>query len=169
MKRFFLCIIAFAMIAFSSAEASAQSRVDQLYANFSSCRNVESFELKGILMRFAAGFMDHSDPDEEIAAQFLKSVDKIQVLDLSCCTESDRERFLSTVDQLQLDGYELLMEASDSEENVKIFIKHKKDTIVDFLLLASGDEATMVRINGKVPVSLLQYMTSEAQSKVAQN
>ncbi len=147
MKRIVLALI-FVAATLTGAQAQNSGRsAKSIFREFASEKGSERVAISGLICKLAA--LGNSDED----AEFLRSVDGVYVLDMSDCTENAKLRFRNKIHELNLEGYELMMEASDDEDNVRIYVRLDKDNIKDLLIYSVGDEPCFVNICGNFKMS----------------
>ena len=146
MKRFIILLAILVPIASQAASATdrlTKARITACISDFSSCEGVEVVRLG----RFATGAVKGAarvaalgDPDVKEALGLMKGIKSISIFDYGSCSEADKEAIAARLDGILTDG-EVLMEAKDGDDKVKIFgvIDDKGGTIHDIILYAPND------------------------------
>lgn len=127
----------------SAISISASSKtVDDILAEFSKAPHAESVNLGKFvwsLMKIA----NVGDGDSEIS----KKISSISILDLDDCSKETKLQFANQIEDLEMNGYQLLMRVKDDSDNVLIMSKSKKDKIKEFIIITVNDPA-IIRLKG---------------------
>ncbi|MCI2082166.1 MAG: DUF4252 domain-containing protein [Bacteroidales bacterium] len=152
MKRFILV----ALLCIATATGTyAQRNISGIYGRFVHAKGAESVNVKGFLCRWASGIAmrdadcDMKDKEDKAAMRMMRNVNNIYVLDVSECTDNIKDEFRNCISRLDDAGYELLMEATDGDDQVKIYVKMHDEDIREFLLYSIGDDPCLVNISGR--------------------
>ncbi|MDR1331467.1 MAG: DUF4252 domain-containing protein [Tannerella sp.] len=144
MKKILLSLAATLLFSFA---ATAQT-VDQVFAKYAKESRVERVKIGKLGMILAGLFGGET-----------MGVNAVEVLDLKHCTPSLKEELSRAVRTLNDPDYEMLVTANNSGEHVRILVKMKNDSICEMVVLAAGnDEATLVRISGKIRMSDIEQL-----------
>ena len=102
-----------------------------------------------------------SDPDARKALDLVRGVKRFTVLEYDGCTPAVRERIIRRLDQA-LHGSELLMEAKDGSERVRMFgvVDDATGEVRDFVLHAPSDHA-LICIFGSIPMESVAKVLSD--------
>lgn len=166
MKRLILAVL---LMAAAITGANARNSAKEIYNRFSKCRGADATTVSPLLCKFAAMAAKHdedyaeSDADEKIAVDMLAGVKSLHVLDLSDCSEGDKAEFARCIAGIDTKGYELLLEAEDDGDNIKIYIKTNGDYIEGFLLCDLSDPS-LVSITGRFKNSDIESLVACAES-----
>ena len=117
MKKY---LVAIALI-IACQNTFAQSTKD-IFEEFSKEWNAESVSIPSFLMTIGRWFMDDDTP--EIA----KSINFMRVLDLEDCSSKVKARFNEKVNNLQLEGYETMIQSIENGEKVRILTRIEDNT-----------------------------------------
>ena len=111
--------------------------------------------LKGVI-RLAA--LD--DPDARKALGLMKGIHGITVLDYADCKAEDREAISGKLERA-LSGSEMLMEASDEGEKMKIYglVDDQMESVRDFVLFSPTD-CSLICLFGSIPMEALEKVAS---------
>lgn len=125
------------------------------------CEGVELVHLGGFATAACKGFLRlaaKSDPDATEALALLKGVKRLTVLDYDDAPAAVKEKMSSKLERI-LDGSELLMEAKDGDDVMKMYGVTAKDggSVSDFVLFAPGDCA-LICVFGKVSMNAIQQI-----------
>ncbi|MDR2119886.1 MAG: DUF4252 domain-containing protein [Tannerella sp.] len=145
MKRILLTLAA---ICLCSLAVDAQT-VDRLFADGVKETGVERVKI-GKAGMWLAGLLGNTI-----------GVKGIDVLEFGRCHPSVREKLNRTIRSLNDPKYELLMTANDDGEYVRVLIRTKKGNIRELVVLTTtANDATIVRIRGKINLSDLKQFIS---------
>lgn len=164
MKRFLLLLAILVPIvsqASSATDKLTKTRITACISDFSDCEGVEVVQLG----RFATGAIKGAarvaalrDRDVRKALKMMKGIKGISIFDYDSCSEADKAAITARLDGIMTDG-EVLMEAKDGDDKVKIFgvIDDKGDVIHDFVLYAPNDCA-LICIFGNIQTDKLVHI-----------
>ncbi len=147
MKKFAIILAA---ILLSAAAASAQSG-KSIYNKFSDRQNVSAVYISPSMFRLIGNLPEIDMPEEDInLAPVVKELTGMYILD-SENTKVNRE-LKAEVDKLLAGGkFELLMEAKEDGEQVRIYTSGDKDTVTCFVMTAAEtDEFTFICLDGRI-------------------
>ena len=167
MKRLILIIsILLSLQAFTAPAGNAVSR-SRITAALSEIRNCPGAELvrlgrlptaalKGVLRLAAA-----DDPDAREELRLMKGIHGITVLDYEDCSAADKSRISGRLDRA-LSGSEVLMEASDGGERMRIYalVDESTDTVRDFVLYTPSDCA-LICIFGSISIDTMAKIVAD--------
>ncbi len=147
MKKFAIILAA---ILLSAAAASAQSG-KSIYNKFSDRQNVSAVYISPSMFRLMGNLPEIDMPEEDInLAPVVKELTGMYILD-SENTKVNRE-LKAEVDKLLTGGkFELLMEAKEDGEQVRIYTSGDQDTVTCFVMTAAEkDEFTFICLDGRI-------------------
>ena len=102
------------------------------------------------------------DEDAKEALRLLRGVRRVSVLDYEDCSPAVRERISARLDRA-LVGSELLMEAKDDGEVVRMYTVGDSKTIESFVMIAvDGGEVTFICLDGQMPRDETEKLIIEA-------
>ena len=158
MKKIFIVIAAvLSGISFMTAEEvrPEQKSVIAVMKTYDSVDGVEFINIGPLLMnlaRLSAG--DDGD--------FMKYLDRMAVFSASDVPEKQMRKMVDDF-QASLSGYEPLLQASEENENVTIYIAKKDEkTISEMVVYAQDSELAVIVMKGEIPVSEIENMASDA-------
>ena len=138
-KRIFITLLAVVMCQNSfSIETIRQNTVDELFAAFSKENYTSHIKMGSLIMSFANLFTD------------TKGVLGIEVYSFEECDKSVKEKLNEAIKNLKDNSYETLISTSENGERTKVLIKIKNDIISEIVVATGGNDATLVRIKGKI-------------------
>lgn len=132
--------------------ATGRTRIENLFARYENAPGAESVRIGGMLLKLlrAAVALDE-DPDEstDAALRLIRNLRRIEVVDLSECTEETRERFRRDVRRTRFDGYETAARIQDEGETARILIRQQGDSIREIVVIDESEPA-FIRISGRI-------------------
>jgi len=129
--------------------------LDRLYYTYKGGEGVVSLRIPGFLLRIAASIAD-LDPEERQLVRSLRSVTVLTIEDNTRYRDVNFTREVN-VDRMT-NGYHLLMEVHDGDEDVVIAAREKKGKIRDLIVLVGGDENVLVHVRGRMNSDLLESL-----------
>ena len=94
----------------------------------------------------------------------MASPDRMAVFSASDVPEKQMRKMVDDF-QASLSGYEPLMQASEENENVTIYIAKKDEkTISEMIVYAQDSELAVIVMKGEIPVSEIENMASDAMN-----
>lgn len=133
---------------------SQAQNVDALFKEFKDAANAEYVHLPKMLIKFGAKVTrsNAEDADDRRAADLVKKIEAVRVLDLDDCPRSVKSRFVRAIAHLDTAGYEELVRVNDEGQRVRIMTKSKNDRIRE-LVVVNGDGEDCQLVQLKVNVS----------------
>lgn len=155
MKKYLVAIAL--MIACQST--FAQSTKD-IFEEFGKEWNAESVSISPFLMSIGRMFMDSDTPD------IAKSIRSMKVLDLEDCSDRVKARFNEKVNNLQLEGYETMIQSIENGEKVRILTRIEDNTVRELLIVCTGnDDCALIQLNGKIKQEDIAELVNEETKK----
>ena len=155
MKKYLVAIAL--MIACQST--FAQSTKD-IFEEFGKEWNAESVSISPFLMTIGRLFMDSDTAD------IAKSIRSMKVLDLEDCSSKVKTRFNEKVNNLQLEGYETMIQTIEDGEKVRILTRMENDAIRELLIVCTGnDDCALIQLNGKIKKEDIAELVNEETKK----
>ena len=149
MKKFLLISLLIGV----SMSLKAQT-LDQFVERFSKVEKAEVVNLDkntlSMMMSMNSGTQDpETSKKMEKAKDMLSKLKFVNILSLEGCSETDRKAFCEAVESLTIDGLELLLEANEEDEHVKIFANIEENRCKELVVLsASEKEPALIHIAG---------------------
>ena len=157
MKRLFVtrvlaAVLAITMLPSSSMARSKEHRIVDLMEHYNSYKGCECVKVGSLLITLGSLFAD-DDPD----MQALSAIKKIVVLDLEDAESPVKNRFHKDVMRIleKMDGYDLLMEAKDDEDNVLIYSMPDADGGIKEFVVYSQNDPALIYIKGNITQDML--------------
>ena len=146
MKKILLTLLM--VLSLSTAWAGNPSgKLRSLVSSFKHEPGFEVVDLGGLgmgLLRMAAS-AEADDPEDRQALELLRSIKRLTVLDFSSASPEKKEKFLRKANRI-LDGEEVLMEAKDGGETVRVYgVSSKDGSILEDIVLLTAEALISVR------------------------
>lgn len=165
MKRFLLitCILLLPLSAWAGKNVQ-KTQLASFISEYRHCEGVElvqlgTFATAAVRAMVRLGASD--DEDSRQAISMLKGIRRLTVLDYEDAPDSIKEKMSRRLDRI-LNGSELLMEAKDGDDVMKMYgvLDKKGENVSDFVLYTPGDCA-LICIFGKVSMKAIAEIMKE--------
>lgn len=146
MKNLFIAaVMAVAMLGTGCISASGRNDdLSKAIKSASKIKGAESVKIGKTLMRLGAAA---AEDDEK---EMLKRIDSMTVLDMEEAAPAERAEAVTKVRSILTSSYTLLMQAKDEGDTVEIYYKENKDGEITDLVIYSGDDGAIIRIQGRL-------------------
>ena len=135
----------------------AQS-MDDVFNRFKKKEGAEYVSIPPFMLKLGRLFMGKSGKDY----RFMKGVNSITILDMEECSSSTRKEFQHEANQLELKGYETLLQAKEKGETVKLIAKMDEDTIHELIFVITGkEECVLTKMKGKIKKEDINAMIND--------
>jgi hypothetical protein len=141
-------IIGIAMIVLICQAGYGQKNVNQLFNEFSAHADANKVSIGGFMMKIAGMFED------------TMGVEKIDILNFDNHDNQAKERFSEAIKNLKDPSFEIIINANENGERVKVMLRIKDEVIRELVVLTSGNDPTMIRIKGKIKKSDIEKIIS---------
>ena len=147
MKKLLITLL---MLLTLGAAARAGEQNPQLRSLVSSYKGTEGFEIVdiggiGLGLLKAAAKSAAETPEDREALKLFNGLKRLTIVDFSDAAPETREKFLRKANRI-LNGGEMLMEAKDGDETVRIFGTSSEDgSLLEDIALLAGDALIFVR------------------------
>jgi hypothetical protein len=147
MKKLLITLL---MLLSLGAAARAGEQNPQLRSLVSSYKGTEGFEIVdiggiGLGLLKAAAKSAAETPEDREALKLFNGLKRLTIVDFSDAAPETREKFLRKANRI-LQGGEMLMEAKDGDETVRIFGTSSEDgSLLEDIALLAGDALIFVR------------------------
>ena len=153
MKKIFVTLVVFI-----ACQGIFAQNIDDLFNHFKEKKGAEYVNIPPIVLKLGRLFMDKDGTDY----RFIKGVNSVQVLDMEDCSSAIRKDFQHEVNQLDLHGYETLVQTKEKDETVKLITKMDNDTIHELIVVVTGkDECALTRLKGTIKKEDVEVMMTE--------
>jgi len=137
------------LFAFMANTGYGKNDAKELFKNFSNRKNVEKVSLGMVPMKLVGLFTN------------TMGVNRVEVLSLENCSQEVKEEFEKAVRGFKSTEFETLVSTNENGENTKVLVCIKKDAIRELLVLTTGDDPALVRIQGKIKPSDIEKVTQK--------
>ena len=159
MKRITTIIAALLLISLSAFSQNGKS----IYQKYSEAEGVSAVYISPAMFRLIGKIPDMNVQGEDIdLAPVIRSLTGLYVIDsenpsINASLKADAEKFVRS------GHYELMMEAKDSGETVRMYTVGSKDIVTGFVMIADvPNETTFIFIDGKMNRDDLDNLLSKA-------
>lgn len=132
----------------------------ELYRKYAGTEGVTSLRIPRIVLRIALLVGDLEEPEREL----IRNIDRMWILAVEDPVLNNRINFMDeTAGWIRSGEYEEIMRVNEKNEKVCILIKETGDMINEMLIVVSGEENVMVRIQGNFYPSQIGELASQAR------
>ena len=132
---------------------------DRLYYQYKGEEGVIALKIPGFVMKLAGSI---ADLDREEKA-LLKSLRSVTVLTIEESHLYPDVNFTEEINLSKLNnGYSLLMEVHNADEDVIIAAREKNGKLRDLIIVVGGDENVLVHVRGRMESNLLENLAEVA-------
>lgn len=156
-------VFVFAMAMLMSVSSFAQGGKD-IYNRYSGKDGVSAVYISPTMFSLIKEIPDIQLEGEDInLSSVIKTFDGMYILDVEDGTLAGKLNG-EISDMVEKGRYELLMEAADSQEKVRIYIMREGESVTDFLMAAHEDgcSTSVISISGNIPMAELQKILAQA-------
>lgn len=143
--------------------AGTPSKINSLVRQFGQHDGFEVVRLGRIALsgiRSVAFMSKDLDAEDRAALKAFKGVKHITIVDFEEASEADKTRFCQQLDRI-LDKMELIMEAKDSTESVRIYGVDDGKRLKDVVLLSSDGD--LISVSGSIELDQLGSLMGMAK------
>ncbi len=133
----------------------AQNQLKDIVLQFASQPKAEHIHVGGLMMQIAKMCAD----DEE--SEFIRGIRSVSVLSLENCDQEIKDAFSKQVEHFNDKDLELLAEVSEQSENVRVLAQISDETIERFVVIITGDDASLIQINGKIDLVYMEELIAQ--------
>ncbi|MFA5443969.1 MAG: DUF4252 domain-containing protein [Bacteroidales bacterium] len=133
----------------------AQDQLKDIVLQFSSMPKAEHIHVGGLMMRIAQVCAD----DQE--SEFISGIRSVSILSLEHCDQNIKEAFGKQIEKIRDNDLELLAEVTEESENVRILAQISDDIIERFVVIITGDDASLIQINGKIDLVHMEELIAQ--------
>lgn len=91
---------------------------------------------------------------------FNKKISSMSVLNLESCSRDIKLQFAEQIENLEIEGYEVLMKVKNDDDNVLIMSKSKKGKVKELVIITINDP-TIIRLKGNFTLNDLSDVKKE--------
>lgn len=152
-------LISFLLVCSTLAIYAQPSGLDRLYYTYKGEEGVVAFRVPGFLMKFAGMCAGLDQPER----QLLRSLRSVRILTIEDPGLYSGVNFTDEVNIASMrDGYHLLLEVHEADEDVIISARERKGKITDLIVIVGGSENTLVHVKGRMNCDLLENLSEVA-------
>ncbi len=156
MKKLF---ISAAILIFSISLFAQPAGFDRLYYQYKGEEGVVALKIPGFVMKLAGSIADLDREEKKL----LKSLRSVTVLTIE---ESHLYPEVNFTEEINLsnmkNGYKLLMQVHDGDEDVIIAAREKNGKLRDLIVVVGGDDNVLVHVRGRMESDLLENLAEVA-------
>lgn len=166
MKRFLLILCVFFSFQACAGTTGKTESNPRMSTVISECRRYDGVEalnlgrfttsaLRGVIRVAGIG-----DSDVKDALRLMKGIRGVSIMDYDDCSSEDKEE-ISRIIERALSDSEVLMEASDAGDKIKIYgkVDDNGDMVRDFVLYSSS-ECALICVNGAISMETVAKIAS---------
>jgi len=157
MKRSIFLLV---LIVVSSAILAQNSAVDKVFAKYSGREGITTVSISPELFKLAAALDEGEMDNEDFPFEKVSSLKVLAVEDAKLGAGVDF--YNEVLKELNMSDYQEVMTVQDGSENVKMLMKTDGKTIMEFIILTSGDESALVYIAGAFTMDDLESVAQSA-------
>lgn len=132
-----------------------RNQLKDIVLQFASQPKAEHIHVGGLMMQLAQMFTD----DQE--AEFIRGIRSVSVLSLENCDREIKDAFSKQVENFNDDDLELLAEVSEQSENVRILAQINDEIIERFVVIITGNDASLIQIDGKIDLVHMEELIAQ--------
>ena len=145
MKRLFFLIVLF--VTTLQGAAYAQS-FEQVVQQFKNKKGAEVMKVPGSLMKIVFAFVNDDKKTDPEAKEFIKRISSVTLLDMSECSNADKEDFATAMKSVQIDDFEAI-EVKDLNTARLFFHKGEKKKNDMIMAIYDGKNYSLVLMRGR--------------------
>lgn len=166
MKRLLLIFLVLIPVSAFAGKKEKTVSSDRIATVISNCRRIEGVELVKLgpiataALKGIVRLSSIDDPDAREALTLMNGIHGVTVMDYDSCSNADKERINGRLEKA-LSGSDMLMEASDSENKMRLYgvMDKKTDKVRNFVLFSPSDCA-LICIFGSISMDAVAKLAS---------
>jgi hypothetical protein len=132
---------------------------DRLYYQYKGEEGVMALKIPGFVMKLAGSIADLDGDEREL----LRSLRSVTVLTIEESQLYPEVNFTKEINLTNMNnGYRLLLEVHDGNEDVFIAAREKDGKIRDLIVVVGGEDNVLVRVRGRMDSDLLENLAGVA-------
>lgn len=136
-----------------------QAEFDRLYSTYKGEEGVVALRIPGFLMKLAGSIADLDQAEK----QLLRSLQSVTILTVEEPNLYPDLNFTEEINLISMrDGYRMLLEMHEDEEDVVILAREKNSRIKDLIIVVGGHENVLVQVRGRMNGDLLGNLSRVA-------
>ena len=138
---------------------------DRLYYQYKGEEGVVALKVPGFVMKLAGSIADLDREEKKL----LKSLRSVTVLTIEEEHLYPNVNFTEEINLSNMkNGYKMLMEVHDADEDVIIAAREKRGKITDLIVVVGGEDNVLVHVRGRMESDLLQELAKVSGVKELQ-
>jgi len=166
-KKIVLLVIAILTVCGSMNAIGKNTRLQALINSYKGQEGVEVLNLRRPMLNLlkVAAFYSEGDEDAKALKEMLKGIKRITIVDYEDSAPEVKSEFSQKVSKI-LSKEELLMEAKDDGDHVKIFgiLSEDGSTIKD-IILHEADGGTLISVIGTIRLDQIDLLMKQADNQ----
>ena len=142
-----------------ACQATFAQNIDTLFSQFKDKEGADYMNIPTLMLKFMRTFTKSNNDN---SYRFIKGIKSVKVLDMEDCTQEVKAEFLQEVQNLNLNGYETLLQTKEDGEEVQLIAKMDEENINDLIILITGkDECGLTLMKGKIKKEDINVMMND--------
>ncbi|MBP3669243.1 MAG: DUF4252 domain-containing protein [Bacteroides sp.] len=142
-----------------ACQATFAQNIDTLFSQFKDKEGADYMNIPTLMLKFMRTF---TKSNNDKSYRFIKGIKSVKVLDMEDCTQEVKAEFLQEVQNLNLNGYETLLQTKEDGEEVQLIAKMDEENINDLIILITGkDECGLTLMKGKIKKEDINVMMND--------
>jgi len=142
--------IIFVVLGISFSVFAQPRGINRLYNTYSGEEGVVAMTLPGFVLRFAANMGEVDGPEREL----LHSIRSMRILTIEDNYRYEDVNFVREIHFTPGDGYELLLEVHEDDDDVMIMARRDGDIYRDLIIVVGGEDNVIVQFRGRANADL---------------
>ena len=142
-----------------ACQATFAQNIDTLFSQFKNKEGADYMNIPTLMLKFMRTF---TKSNNDKSYRFIKGIKSVKVLDMEDCTQEVKAEFLQEVQNLNLNGYETLLQTKEDGEEVQLIAKMDEENINDLIILITGkDDCGLTLMKGKIKKEDINVMMND--------
>lgn len=142
-----------------ACQATFAQNIDTLFSQFKDKEGADYMNIPTLMLKFMRTF---TKSNNDKSYRFIKGIKSVKVLDMEDCTQEVKAEFLQEVQNLNLNGYETLLQTKEDGEEVQLIAKMDEENINDLIILITGkDDCGLTLMKGKIKKEDINVMMND--------
>ena len=142
-----------------ACQATFAQNIDTLFSQFKDKEGADYMNIPTLMLKFMRTF---TKSNNDKSYRFIKGIKSVKVLDMEDCTHEVKAEFLQEVQNLNLNGYETLLQTKEDGEEVQLIAKMDEENINDLIILITGkDDCGLTLMKGKIKKEDINVMMND--------
>ena len=142
-----------------ACQATFAQNIDTLFSQFKDKEGADYMNIPTLMLKFMRTF---TKSNNDKSYRFIKGIKSVKVLDMEDCTQEVKAEFLQEVQNLNLNGYETLLQTKEDGEEVQLIAKMDEENINDLIILITGkDDCGLTLLKGEIKKEDINVMMTD--------